>query len=227
MPPVVWQSPDLLARVRTEIQQPSSTDFPQDADIYTLLGNAQNRVLTMLSITVPESQYGAPFLLTSADGGFTFTFGLDADGNAIFPFGEFELYRSLNAVADSPMEPGTEFLTEGDRIRIPGNLPYAGPSSGPYCRMLTPGLLVDASHAPIIKPVQALQALVYLTASDYFRIVGDTTGEQAYEQRFEKELDVWMVAMRDQAEAMDAIAGVGGVDGQMWYTGLGGTSRWW
>ena len=227
MSPVVWQSADLLARTRTEIQQPAGTNFPQDSDLYTLLGNAQNRVLTMLSITVPESQYGAPFLLTSTDGGFTFYFGVDSDGNQIFPFGEFELYRSLNAVADSPMDPSSEFLVEGDHIRIPGNLPYAGPASGPYCRMLTPGLLLDATHAPVLKPVQARQCLVYLAASDYFRIAGDANGESEYETRFEKEYDVWLIAMRAQAEAMDAVAGVGGVDGQMWYDGLGGTSRWW
>lgn len=227
MTPVVWQAADLLARVRTEIQQPAGSDFPQDADLYTGLGNSQNKVLARLSVTVPESQYGAPVLLASTDGGFTFSFGTDADGNSIFPMGEFELYRSLNSVADSPMSPFSEFLIEGDHIRIPGNLPYAGPSSGPYARFLTPGLLLDGTHAPVLKPVQARQCLVYDTAAWYFGITGDKDAEARYVQRFEGEYETWLLAMRTQAEAMNAEAGTGGVDGQMWYTGIGAGSRWW
>lgn len=223
----VWDSADLLAKFRTEIRQTAATDFPLDADGYMLLSVAQSVVLGQLSIVVPDSQYGAPFALTTADGGFTFTFGVDADGANIFPLGEFELYRTLNAVADSGMQPFTEFLVEGDRIRIPGNLAYQGPGVAPFCRMLTPSLSISAAAQPVVKPKQARQAIVYEAARHYFAITGNSGQRDEMQGNFDREFDTWMVAMRDQADGMEAQAGTGAMGGSLWYTGIGASSRWW
>ena len=80
---------------------------------------------------MPEVLYPVGALpMTTTDGGHTFTYGLDSDGNPIFPMGKTRIFTTLTAVPNCPWNPGYDYLDEGNRIEIPNNRTYAGqPSS--------------------------------------------------------------------------------------------------
>lgn len=210
-----YDSPDLLALTRVECRQPTTADFPQDADVYQMLSRGQEDMIFRLSTTVPESQYGAPTLLTSADGGNTFTFGTDSDGNNIVPLGAVEIYRILEGVGDPNSEctSPADYLFEGDRIRSPNNQPWMGP--GPYARFITPPLKIAALVAPVIKPIQARECLVYFGASKLWRVLGNADNAAASMQDYERCFARNQLALRVQFNAQNAVAG------------LSGNGRWW
>ncbi len=214
-----YDSVDLLALTRIECRQPITSDFPQDGDVYQMLSRGQEDVLFRLSVTVPESQYGAPTLLTSADGGNTFTFGTDSDGNNIFPLGAVEIYRTLQAVGDTNQACSSpdDYLFEGDRIRVPNAMTWSGP--GPYARWITPPLKITASVQPVIKPIQARECLVYFGASKLWRVLGNNDMAAAAMQDYERCFARNQLAMRVQFQNQNAIAGLG-PNGQ-WYGGFG------
>ncbi len=66
----------------------------------------------------------------TADGGYTFTFGTDGNGYALFPLGKANIYPSLNAVPNYPWVPGVDYLDEGTQIRMPNNIAYSGTCTG-------------------------------------------------------------------------------------------------
>lgn len=171
-----FDSADLLSRLRREIRQPSGTVFPADADLYVLLGEAQIKVMLDFDRIVPRANIGVPTLMTTADAGYTYTFGTDGDGNALFPLGAVMVYRQQTDVPDFPMVEGVDYLMEGDKIRFPNNRPYSG-STAPYWQGVTMPLKLDGSTAPVLKPIQARMLLVYEAAVRYQTMVGgDTTG---------------------------------------------------
>ncbi len=132
---------------------------------YLFLGHAQQRVAGLLAVECPESNYGAPTKLTTADGGATYTFGSDSDtGGNVSPIGHIELRASPTGAM---IPPGSEwdtttlaYLFESDKIRWPGQKSRTF-DDGPYSRFVTmPGLL-DATHAPTLKPIYIRELLVY------------------------------------------------------------------
>ncbi|MGI8424373.1 MAG: hypothetical protein ACR2NO_09750 [Chloroflexota bacterium] len=76
-----------------------------------------------ISSVAPEENYGPPILLTSADLGASYSFGLDADGDPIEPIGHVEIYPTLTGVpliGGSYFDTAAGYVMEGDRIRFPG-----------------------------------------------------------------------------------------------------------
>lgn len=51
----LYDAPDCLARLRREIGQPSTTDYPLDADCYAWLGEAQIEVFSRLAVFAPNA----------------------------------------------------------------------------------------------------------------------------------------------------------------------------
>lgn len=132
---------------------------------YAFLGEGQQRVVGLLAMHAPESNYGAPTLLTSADSGATYTFGADAaTGENISPIGHIELRESKTGAMIPPASEwdntALAYLFESDKIRWPGQKTRTF-SDGPYARFVTmPGLL-NATNAPTLKPIFARELLVY------------------------------------------------------------------
>jgi hypothetical protein len=116
------------------------------------LTEAQPEVHSDLFTRYPDLAYGAPLLLTSADGGFTYTFGLDAAGDAIRPMGHAEIYPNLRAIPDSPLIIGEDYLFEGSLIRTLGNRAKTW-ANGPYARLvIRPDAAIDAATQPVLAP---------------------------------------------------------------------------
>jgi len=143
-----WQSSDLLTRFNAYAGRPT-TDAITDPEKYQRLSDGQNAVLVEIANVVPRVLYGPPTAMTTADGGYTWTFGVDGNGYPLFPLGKASIYPNLDAVPDYPWQPGLDYLDEGTQIRIPNNIQWPGPL---YWYGMTPPQAIAADVQPVIQP---------------------------------------------------------------------------
>lgn len=163
-----WDSSDLLSRFRLHTRTPpASTIFPTDANAYTFLTSAAVVVESRIQAVAPKALIAAPTLMVTADGGKTYTFGTDADGNNIVPMGTVDIYPDLVSVPNVPLTEWQDYITEGDKIRIPNNSTRTFSAGGPYARFITPTLQISAGVAPLLKPVQARELIVWEAVRGY------------------------------------------------------------
>ena len=181
-----FDAADCLARVRRLVREPSNAQWPGDADFYAWLTEAENECKTRIASFAPKALVGAPTLMQTADGGKTFTFGLDGDGVPIFPLGGIEVYATLESIPDYPLQEYDEYLIEGDRIRMPGNTTRAFPDGAPYARYVTPTWKIDGAPTnPTLEPVAARELVVlgagrrYAVAQGRMDLLGTISAEEA------------------------------------------------
>jgi hypothetical protein len=158
----LWDAPYCLQVCQDLARRPATDQAMPAARWYRFLTDAQPEVYDDLFTRYPELGYSAPVgPLVTADGGKTYSFGVDAAGDPIRPIGHAELYPNLRAVPDDPLEPGVDFIFESGLIRIPGNRTrlFAG---GPYARFVAmPDIAIDATHPPLLQPKHARILLCY------------------------------------------------------------------
>lgn len=156
----------LLAQCIRYAQRPSTDEQMETADWYALLTEAQSSVIQRLATPFPAHFYGSPTLLTSADSGKTYTFGTDADGVNIVPFGHVEIYAKEGGrpyfAASYDTFSGDAFVIEGDKIRMPRNRARTF-SAGPYARFVAEPGVIDASTEvdARLRPKSIRQLLVW------------------------------------------------------------------
>lgn len=159
-----YDSADLLARYKWYEQRPATDDSETDPDRYRLLSEAQVELMAQVAgMGFAETQYAAPFKLATADGGLTYTFGNDADGNAIAPIGTFELRESRTGPVMLPCadwDTQGDYLFEGTLIRFPSAKQRTF-ADGPYCRGIVPPTQISASVQPVLRPAFARILIVY------------------------------------------------------------------
>jgi hypothetical protein len=150
-----YDSADLLARCKTLAQRPTTDEDMSDATWYGFLEEAQTYWIGQLAAHVPEVMYDAPELMTSSDGGETYTV-------ASYPLGHMEIRASRNGALLRPgpeWDEAADYTQEGQTIRIPGGRTRSF-SSGPYARYVkVPGLLNGAT-APVLRPAHMRLLLV-------------------------------------------------------------------
>ena len=210
-----WDSADLLARTRRYINRPDDDELVTDAFVYALLTEAQTEVMGELAALAPLSQMGAPVLLTSSDGGVTYTFGTDANGYAIFPLA-CEVYGTVNGRelrACSWLSWG-DFVIEGDKIRMPGNQAQTF-ESGPYARFVRADASISASTEPILKPAPARILLVYRALAKY-AAVGGMRDPKPWEEQYSEAWKRWLPAIRTQFADATGVANEDLVLPQWW-----------
>lgn len=163
MPVSLWTSAALLARVRRYLRQPSTSDFPGDTDIYAALSETDNQVRRRVLMACPWLMLSAPTLMTTADSGLTFTFGLDSDGSPIQPMGGYALFRQTTDVPDFPLEKGVDYLDEGNRIRMPAGRASQinWPGGAPYFYGNLPSVQISSLVEPTLEPVDRRVLLVW------------------------------------------------------------------
>lgn len=163
-----WNTADLLARCKRQAKRPATDQVTTDPDWYAFLTEAQAEWMTTLANCAPQSQYGAPVMLTTSDGGHTYDFPWldDADHTLgrVFPMGYVEL-RATRAgqllLPCAEWSDAGDFVHEGDLIRIPGGRARTFPDGGPYARYITPPGVIDDATEPVLKPPHARCLLVY------------------------------------------------------------------
>lgn len=188
-----WTSASCLTRFNTLAGRPT-TDSITDAQKYVFLSDGQEAVITELSSIAPQVLYPAPIAMTSADSGYTWTFGTDGNGYALFPMGRAQIYPSLNAVPDYPWRPGVDYLDEGTTIRIPNNVAWTGTL---YWRGMTQPAQMTASVEPVLQPPSSRTLLVtkavQLFAEQFLRNAALADQMQV---RWDRDWPVQMTAIR-------------------------------
>lgn len=171
---MTYDSPDLLARFKLYAKFETQGTAPlTDAESYLLLGEGQQEVVLEMAQHVPWAMLSAPTLLTSSDGGVTYGFGTDADGNTITPLA-VEVYAQVDGrelYASSYGAVGGDFVIERQRLRMPGNRAYTF-SAGPYARWVTVPLVLTAATAPTLQPIEARPLIVFAACRKYARLGG-------------------------------------------------------
>ena len=158
----------LFAEVQSLSRRPAADALLRPEVIWEALSKAQEYWVTIIANHVPSVLYGPPVQLTSSDGGLTYSFGLDPDGEKIFPIGEVEIRegprgRVLRPVTEWNAGPG--YVLEGDHIRFPDSRTRV-PAAGFWARFATPPLGgIDNDHEPTLRPKHA-RALLPLRAME-------------------------------------------------------------
>jgi len=140
-------SADLLARCKRLSGVPSTTEFPADTDWYNFLSDAQVKWTATIASIAPHHMYGAPTLLTSADGGYTYPFVVE-------PIGQVEIYESKTGrlLRQGPYwDPNADYVWEGDLIRIPDGKTKSW-GDGPYARYVSAPTVIAAATEPTLLP---------------------------------------------------------------------------
>jgi hypothetical protein len=159
-----YDTAELLADFKLAAQLPENDESIDLSQMYRLLRNAQAEIIGEIAgMGMAESQFGAPVKLTTADGGLTYTFGSDDDGNPIFPIGAVEIKESPTGRVWRPgaeWDADADFIMEGDRIRFPQQKKrtYA---NGPWARFVAPPGQLDVDSPPVLKPAYARTLIVW------------------------------------------------------------------
>lgn len=162
----LYSSEDLLQRCRDAAQLPEDDEAMTAAAWYRLLTEAQAFWYPQIAAHLPHVLLGAPELLTSTDGGLTYTFA-DVDGNPVLPLAlrvfrrEEDAYQPEGASAFG-LVAGRDYANLGDRLefRLTGTRP-SFPDGGPWVRWIAPPGVIDADHEPTLLPLEARVLLVY------------------------------------------------------------------
>lgn len=185
-----YDTNDCIARIRRYLPQPGNLDFPTNDDLYAMMYEAENEVKRDILQCCPWLMLQAPVLMTTSDSGLTWTFGTDANTNAITPYGAYAIYRRKEDVPDFPMERGVEYIDENVRIRMPANRPDAisYPDGAPYYYGAVPTVAIDGSTAPSLVPADARILTVWKTVANVLIALGsdESDAEKRYQELLNK-----------------------------------------
>lgn len=169
-----FTSADLLARCQRYAGLPTTAEFPAAADWYAWLSEAENDWKASIASQVPKSQWGSPTLMTTADGGVSYTVG------SVTEFcGPVELRSTLHGPLIGP----DEYIIDAATIRWPYGAQRAF-AAGPYIRYATVSAGIDASTQPTLNPSRARILLVY-GALKRFGYMGAGQYDPGYWERLE------------------------------------------
>ena len=194
-------------------RRPATDQALTDPVWYGFLSDAPAEVYPRLFSCFPDLGFTAPALLVTADAGRTYTFGLDAAGDRLFPFGHVEIYPSLTAIPDDPLIPNEDFLMEGGRIRMLNNRPRTFPA-GPYWRgALVPDATIDAANPPQLYPKSARLLLVWKALEAWASRPGSGADPRYYADRYQKHEDALFLQLGTAYNQQSA-------NGRSWYSGF-------
>lgn len=185
---------------------------------FQYLGDAQTDINERIAVNCPDVAYGPPTRLTTSDGGLTYVFGNDADGNPIVPMGQIELRASPTGVY---LLPGNDwdattyvYLLDSNSSRVPV-IRFPGQrtrtfSNGPWARFMVPTLQITTTASVVtLKPFTA-RRLIPIRAAIYGaqRLDQDTTKLDAM---YEDAWGQWLFTMKTQqyGQGLRAFSGPG------------------
>lgn len=208
----LWDSADLLSLCKLYARRPENDQAMPPASWYSFLSHVQPQAFSDLVTRFPDLAYGPPLLLSTTDGGFTYGFGSDVDGDPIRAMGHAQVFASLPAIPDDPLELDEDFIVEGAILRIPSNRSRQF-SAGPYARVaLRPDTEISATVAPVLQPKPARMLLVWAALEAWASRPGAGARPGYYAAKYRDELTrVWT----DLATAYNRSGGQGA-----WYTAL-------
>jgi hypothetical protein len=160
----LYDSADIIRRAKLRLNRPAVDEALGDPDYYDFATEAQDDITKDLAVFVPTALWTVPTLLTTADGGYTYGFGVDTDGAAIFALGKFRLYADKAAIPDLPLQETVDYTVEGPVVRMPNNSIRSFADGGPYTQYVAPSNVLSASVQPTVPKIARL-ALIAKTAA--------------------------------------------------------------
>ena len=218
-----WDSADLHDRMLLYLGRGHAGTFATDelwtsARLYLILSDAYEQVVTEIAPSFPEQVMGAPVLLTSADGGRTFTFP-----NGDYPFGHVEVYAKENGGRELYVstygDPGGDFVVEGSTIRSIGNRQrtYA---NGPYARYVAIPARLSASVQPVLAPDAARELILWRALVMAAEVSNGELDPLPWVQKYgdakERWFGVWATQYATRGQAAR------GTSAQPWWYGIDG-----
>lgn len=184
--------------------------------VYRQLADAQEAVYTDLAPVVPQVLVGPPVLLTTADGGTTYTFGA-----GVYPIGHVEVYAQESGgrelLASTYGTPSGDFVIEGGSIRAPGNRTRTY-SNGPWARFVAYPARLTAAQEPSLQPAPARELILYRALADAANVSAGQTDPAPWEQRYAEARRRWVVQWQTQFRSAGNQAFV--ANGGPWWLGL-------
>lgn len=189
-----WDSADLLSQFNELAKRPT-TDEITDATKYTRLARAQMDVIYEVAIRYPNALYQSPTAMSTSDSN-VFTFGTDANGHAVAPYGHVAIFTSTTAVPDRPWVEGEhgDYLDEGTQIRLPHGRVYGGTL---YWRGIATPADIAAATQPSLRPAPARRLIAIKAAWNFALEGGARPGvEDAMERMWARQFPIHMAVWR-------------------------------
>lgn len=226
VPTGLYSSSDLLRRVKFYAQRPAVDESMADSDWLSLLTEAHGFWVERIAAIAPAALYGRPQLLQTPDNGLSYTFGVDADGNQIFPIGHVELRESpfgREMLSAAEYDNGGDFVMNGNIIIFPAQRARVF-GNGPWARFVTPGGTIDVSgnREPIIQPQRARMLMVWTALVNWATRGGfrDSSPFQAQEDKLwygnPQGGDVGLLGMYKTQYMTQGAEAIGGNRGAWW-----------
>jgi hypothetical protein len=191
----LWDRADLLARCKRYARRPATDASTADADWYRWMTEAEYEVMQDIADRAPESLWSAPFQMTAGTGNKTYTFGNDANGQAMAPM-RCEVYRSRVDVPDFPLTEGVDYLWEGNTIRIPYDQGRTFVNGAPWARVVAPPIEITALQGPTLRPLHA-RTLIVLGAVARWASEGGYRDNSYWEAKLAAEKRRWYATLRN------------------------------
>lgn len=159
----LWDSADLLARVKREARIPTVTEYPTDADLYAWITEGHAYWYDQVAIHAPYVLMGTPQQMTTGDSGVTYSFPSETEPIAVQVFTAID---GIELKAGSYDDPSSDYVWEGSQIRMPQSKARTF-TTGPYARWITPPTTIDGSTQPTLKPARARILAAYRACALY------------------------------------------------------------
>ncbi len=224
----LYASADLLAACKLYARRPAVDQAMPNESWYSFLTLAQGEVYPALFSRFPDLAYSTARQMTTDDGGYTYTFGVDADDagnnppnpggvNSVRPMGHAEIFPDVRSIPDSPLVIGADYLFEGSLIRIPNSEPRLFPQ-GPWARFVVrPDTPISASVQPLLQPKNLRMLLVWKALESWASRPGSGASPIYYAKRYE---DALQAAFVELATTYNRQASAGATATDRWHTAL-------
>lgn len=173
-----WDGPAVLKALKLEMGLNDANEYDDTTDLYPRASHAQVKLVERIATVFPNALYPAPFAMTRAGDGKTYSYGTDSSGNAIVSLGSVQIAPTLAAFSGDTFvgwQEGRDFYDEGDHIRIVSNRTYSGTL---YVRAVLTPPDITAAVAPVVNPASA-RALIGVLGAWLFALEGNQNPQLA------------------------------------------------
>lgn len=186
---------NLIAGRPDRVTDPSATDAVPDAVKWMYLADGEQYTMGRISAINAKIFYGTPQPLSTSDGGYTYIFGYDDNGNLTFPMGRTSIFTTLACLPGFALRPGYDYLDQGTSIRCVNNVPITGPL---YWYGLQPTDQMSETNQPVLQPAPANVLSVYKAVASFAESANIRNGPLSDRMtvRFEREFAPIMTAVR-------------------------------
>lgn len=153
-----FDTADLVSRCQLYRRRPATDEATTTANWYTMLSDAERHWKPVIAAHYPNQMYGAPQLLTSSDGGYTYVFPSSEQSPLAVLVLSSATGRPL--LSGAYWDSGKDYVLEAGQIRMTLGraVTFAG---GPYARFIAAPAAITASVTSTILPAYLRQIIVY------------------------------------------------------------------